>query len=62
MVHMCNWIISPGFFLHFFKTFIFGVNSGIKEEKMAQNNKKLCVLFHISGSIHDMVVIFGTHV
>ena len=29
---------------------------------MAQNEENMSPLFHISGSIHHMIVIFGTHV
>ena len=62
MIHMCNRIISPGF-LYLFQIYIFGINSGVKGQKMAQSDKKLClVVFHISGSIHHMIVIFGAHV
>ena len=41
MVHMCN--ISRCFFLHFFQILIFVVSSGAKEQKMASNEKKLCL-------------------
>ena len=41
-------IISPTFFVHFFQILIFGVNSWVKEQKMAQNDKKLSVTLHIS--------------
>ena len=47
------------FFLHFFKILIFGVNSEVKEHKLAQNDKKLSVPLHIAGSTH-MIVIFDT--
>ena len=49
-------------FLHFFQTLIFGVNSGVKGQKVIQNDKKLSVALHISGSIHHMIMIFGAHV
>ena len=29
-------------FLHFFQLLIFGVNSGVKRQKMAQNDKIVC--------------------
>ena len=36
----------------------FGVNSGIEEQKMAQNDKKnLSAALHISGSIHHMIAV-----
>ena len=43
MVRMYKVVISPGIFLHFFEIFVFGVISGVKEQKMAQNDKKLCL-------------------
>ena len=48
MVHMSNRIISPGLFLHLFQIFIFGVKSGVKGQKMAQSDKKLCLSYFIS--------------
>ena len=36
---MCKWVISPAF-LHFFHILIFGVNNGIKGQKIDQNDKK----------------------
>ena len=41
MLHMCEMIISPGVFFHFFKIFIFCVVTGVKLQKV-QNDKKLC--------------------
>ena len=41
MVHMYKVVISPGIFLHLFKKFIFGIISGVKGQKMAQNDKKI---------------------
>ena len=42
MVHICKMIISPGFFIHFFKIFIFWVVRGVKGQKVVQNDKKFC--------------------
>ena len=47
------------FFLQFL---IFGANSEVKGHKMTQYYRKLCGCTHISGSIHHMIVIFGTHI
>ena len=60
MVHMWKKIISLCFFLHFAEVLFFGVSSGLKEQKMVQNDKKLSVVLHISDSIHHMIMIFGT--
>ena len=35
LVHMCERVISPGVFLHFFQIFNFGMNSGVTQRKMA---------------------------
>ena len=59
MVHMFERIIYPSVFLHFFKILIFGFNSGVKLQKMAQNDKKIMsVALHMSGSIHTS---YGDH-
>ena len=48
MEHMCNRIISLVFFVFFYSKFLFfGVNSGVKGQKMAQNDKKLCLSYSI---------------
>ena len=52
----------PCVFVHFFQILIFGVNSWVKGQKMAQNDEKLSVALHTSGSIHHIIVIFGSHV
>ena len=50
-------------FSHFFQILIFGVVSGVKGQKVAKNDKKiLSVTLHVSGSIHNMIVIFSAHV
>ena len=41
LVHLCQMIISPGVFVNFFKILIFGVASGVKAQKMVQNEKKI---------------------
>ena len=48
-------------FLHNTEILYFGVSSGVKEQKMVQNDKKLSVALCISESIHHIIVIFGTH-
>ena len=64
MVNLCNRIISPGFFIpHLFQIFIFGVNSGVKGQKMAQNDQKLCQSYSISQEAYIiMIMICGAHV
>ena len=32
----------------FFPNLVFGVNSGVKRQKMAQNDKKLCLSYSVS--------------
>ena len=56
-----TFVISPGVFLNFLKIFIFGVVSGVEGHKMVQNDKNiLSVALHVSETIHDMIVIYGT--
>ena len=63
MVHMCKSTISSGVFLCIFQIVIIGVNSGVKGQKNDANWQKImCVALHVLGSIHHMIVIFGTHV
>ena len=51
------------FFFHFFKILIFRVAREVKEQRMPpQLSKNLSVAFHISGTIHHMIVIYGRHV
>ena len=51
-------MISPGFFFQFF-----GQVSRVKGQKIAQNDKNktiTSVTCHISGTVHHMIIIFGT--
>ena len=48
MVDKCKMIISAGFSFHFFKILIFWFVSGIKGQKIVQNDKNFCVLLLIS--------------
>ena len=58
MEHMCNRIISPGFFTSIPNFYFWvnsgekGQNSGEKGQKMAQNDKKLCLLYSISQGLY----------
>ena len=38
------------------------VGVGGKGQKMAQNDQKIFVPLHISGTVPHMIVVFGTHV
>ena len=59
--YLCKIVLSPGFF-SFFVILIFWVVKGVKGQKMVQNDKKiLSVVLHISGTIHHMIFIYGTH-
>ena len=62
MVHICKMVISSGVFFHFYKILIFQIVRGVKGQNLVQNNKKFSVTLHISGTIHHMNVIYGTHV
>ena len=59
MVQMCEMITSPNVFFNL-KILIFRVVRGLKGQNRVQNDKKFC-LSH-SGTVHHMIVIFGTHV
>ena len=60
--HVLNNNISRHYF-HVFKILIFWVHRGVvKGQKTVQNDKKiLSILLHISGTIHQMIVIYGAH-
>ena len=63
MVHLCEMMISPGAFFHFFKTLVFWVVSELKGQKMSQTDKIIMsVVLYILGTIHHMIVIYGTQV
>ena len=58
MVH-----ISCFFFPHFSQILIFRVNSGVKGQKKKKGlkmKKILSVTLHISGTMHHMIIIYGT--
>ena len=50
-------MISPQVFFNLFKILIFWVFKGIEGQKMIQNDKKISVTFHISGTIYHMIFI-----
>ena len=53
------WYLQAGF--SFFQNFDFWVVGGVKGQKVVQNDKKiLSVVLHISGTIHYIIVIYGT--
>ena len=67
MVHMSKMIISPSNFFSFTK-FLFsggggggGGGGGLKGQKIVQMTKNYVVLY-ISGTIHNMIVIYSTQV
>ena len=61
MVHKCKRIISPGIFFIFSKG-QFPASSGGKRAKNGPKYQKiLSVSVCISGTVHHMLVIFGTH-
>ena len=50
-------------FFYCFEIFIFWAVRSVKGQKIAQDGKKiLSVALHISGTIHHMIWINGTHV
>ena len=61
MVHMCKMIISPGFFFSFSKFWLFGLLGGKRAKNGPKWQKSLSIALHVSGTIHHMTVIYGTH-
>ena len=65
LVHMCKMMMSGRFcflFFHFFKILIFQIVTGVIGQKMVENRTKFCLMtLHISGTIHDMIVIYSAH-
>ena len=60
-------MISPGFFSFFIFSFLMVLGGrgggGVKGQKIAQYDQKiLSVELYISGTIHHMILINGTHV
>ena len=62
MVHVCKIIVSLGAFFILSKFQFWGGCEGVKGQKMTQNDKKISVALHISGIMHHMIFIYGTHV
>ena len=55
-------MISPGAFFIFCLFSFFGLLGGVKGQKMAQDDKKIMsVALHISGTIHHVIFIYGSH-
>ena len=55
-------MISSGFFF-FFDIFVFWTVRGVKGQNMVKDGEKiLSVALHVSGTIHHMILIYGTHV
>ena len=62
MVHMCKMIIPPGVFFIFSKFWFFGLSwkeKGKKQSRITKNSVRHTL--HISGTIHHMIFIYGTH-
>ena len=59
-------MISPGivfvFLIFLFFGLLWGGGEGIKRAKMFQNEEKLCVILHISGTINHRIIICGAQV
>ena len=57
-------MISPVvfFYFYFFLIFVFWAVMAVKRQKIAQDDKKiLSGALHVSGIIHHMTFIYGTH-
>ena len=60
LVHLCKWYVQAFFFLYFFKILIFWV-IGVKGQKMAQNDRKLCLSHSISQEAYIVWSWFLVH-
>ena len=60
MVHMCKRIISSGIFFIYSKFWFLGSLGGKMAKNGPKGQKVLCLTF-LSGIVHHMIVIFGTH-
>ena len=60
VVHKCE-MMKYRVFLFFFKILIFRVVNGVKGQKMAQNNKKLCMLLSTSQEPYIIWSSFVVH-
>ena len=63
VIRKCKMITSPGFLKFFSKFWFFGLLGESKSKKWPKMKKKLCCTApYISGIIHHMILIYGTHV
>ena len=60
MVQMCKMIISPGVFFFYFSKIFINWAVRVKRKNAPQMMTKNIVTLHISGTIHHIIVIFGT--
>ena len=60
-LHLCKVIIYP-FLKNCFQILIFSINSGVKGQKMAQNDKKLCLSHSISQEAYIICSSFLVHI
>ena len=61
MVHMCKMIISPDCFFIFSKFWFFWLLEGNSAKNGPKWQKILSTALHISGTIYQVTVIYGTH-
>ena len=62
MVHLCKMIISPGAFFIFSSFWFFGLLGSVRAKNCPKWQNILSVALNISGTIHHMIVIYGTDV
>ena len=60
LVHLCKMIISPGRFLIFSNFWFFVLLVGKRAKSSPKWQKLLSVVLHVSGTIHYIIVIYGT--
>ena len=61
VVHKCK-MISPGVFVIFPKFWFFGLLEGQRAKNGPKWQKTLSFALYITGTKHDMILLYGTHV
>ena len=61
VVHKCK-MISPGVFVIFPKFWFFGLLEGQRAKNGPKLQKTLSFALYITGTKHDMILLYGTHV
>ena len=61
MLHLCKMIISPGSYFISSKFWFFGLLGSKRAKNSPKWQEILSIALHISGTMHHMTAIYGTH-